>query len=85
MKLLDRLLHRVKPVSPSPLASVPCPHLALVPRWDSAGDMGKEDKASSYTCDVCGRSFAVEEARALRASEAERVQKLAAIKTPPAN
>jgi hypothetical protein len=40
-----------------------CPHTALVPRWDSIQDMGKEDKATSYFCQGCGRSFSPEEAR----------------------
>jgi len=77
MKLLDRLFHRAKPVSPSPGATGPCPHFALVPKWDSVADMGQENKASSYTCDACGQSFTVEEGHALQGSEAERLRQLA--------
>ncbi len=41
----------------------PCPHTALVPRWDSIDDMGKEDRATSYFCQGCERVFSPEEAR----------------------
>jgi hypothetical protein len=41
----------------------PCPHTALVPRWDSIEDMGKEEKATSYFCQGCERTFTVEEAQ----------------------
>ncbi len=78
MKLLDRLFHRAKPEAPPPpSASVTCLHVSLVPKWASVADMGQEDKASNYTCDACGQSFTPEEARALRASEADRLRQLA--------
>jgi hypothetical protein len=48
-------------VSHSEAASL-CPHTALVPRWDSIDDMGKEDKATSYFCQGCERTFSREEA-----------------------
>ena len=51
-----------------------CPHVMLVPRWDSAADIGIEDRASAYLCDSCKRTFAPQEARELRASEAERLR-----------
>ena len=28
----------------------PCPHTAITARWESVADMGKEDKATGYTC-----------------------------------
>ena len=40
-----------------------CPHKALIPRWDSVEDMGKEDRATSYFCEGCERTFTPEEAR----------------------
>jgi hypothetical protein len=43
--------------------STSCPHTALVPRWDSVEDMGKEDKATSYFCQGCERTFTPEEAQ----------------------
>jgi hypothetical protein len=43
--------------------STACPHTALVPRWDSLEDMGKEDKATSYFCQGCEKTFTPEEAR----------------------
>jgi hypothetical protein len=43
--------------------SISCPHTALVPRWDSVEDMGKEDRVTSYFCQGCERSFSPEEAR----------------------
>ena len=43
-----------------------CPHLVLVPRWDSVDDMGDESKASGYRCYACGVSMSLEEARQLK-------------------
>ena len=60
---------------PSTLDVPPCPHTTLVPRWDSVADMGKEDKVTSYTCEGCAQSFTGAEGRALRQTEAERVQR----------
>lgn len=45
------------------LEAPPCPHTAMVPRWDSVEDMGKEDKATSYFCQGCERTFTPDEAR----------------------
>ncbi len=53
----------------------PCLHTALVPRWHSVADMGKEDKVTSYTCEGCQASFTAEEGHTLRATEAARVQR----------
>jgi len=72
MSLLRRITGKDKqtapPQAPEPAAeevpeSVSCPHTALVPRWDSIEDMGKEDKATSYFCQGCERTFTPEEAR----------------------
>ncbi len=53
----------------------PCPHTALVPRWDSVADMGNEAKVTSYTCESCQQHFTAAEGRRLRQTEAERVQR----------
>lgn len=53
----------------------PCPHTVLVPRWDDPADMGKEDRASNFQCQVCGESISPEEALALRATEADRLKR----------
>lgn len=60
---------------PAEEETVPCPHVALEPHWDSAADMGIEDRASRYTCIACGTVFGPEDARRIRATEAERLKK----------
>lgn len=44
----------------------PCPHAALVPRWDAAADIGVEAKATRYLCDACHEEFTPAEAAELR-------------------
>lgn len=51
-----------------------CPHTTLTPRWDSVEDMGNEERVTGYSCQSCGEGFTPAEGRALRQSEAERVQ-----------
>lgn len=53
---------------------VACPHVVLVPQWDSAADMGKTDKVARYTCQSCNSPFSLEEGQRLMAEEAERVR-----------
>lgn len=53
-----------------------CPHSVLIPRWEDMADMGNESRASSFRCDACGEEFTPGEARALRATEAERLRQL---------
>jgi hypothetical protein len=50
-----------------------CPHVTLVPHWDKLADMGINDKASSFICESCGKTFTPEQARELRETEAERL------------
>lgn len=50
-----------------------CPHVALVPRWDNPADIGKTDRATSFSCEGCGQQFSPEEARELRMTEAARI------------
>lgn len=40
---------------------VACPHVVLTPRWDSAADVGHEDRAVGYKCSACGASLTLEE------------------------
>ncbi len=80
MRFLKRLLGR-KDEQPAREAEAPedvCPHVALVPRWDSADDIGKSDRVSSYVCEGCQGSFSREEGDRLQATEAERVRQLEA-------
>lgn len=39
-----------------------CPHLMLVPTWDSPADMGKEAKATGYRCYACAVALTLAEA-----------------------
>ncbi len=61
---------------PSPQAeeNVSCGHGTLIPRWDRAEDMGKEDRITSYTCESCGASLSPAEAREVQAKEEERLR-----------
>ena len=47
----------------SPYQNVVCPHTVLTPRWDSIEDMGKQDRATSFYCQGCDRTFSPDEAR----------------------
>jgi hypothetical protein len=82
MSFLKGLFGRGK--SKAARAEVPaldCPHVTLVPKWDSVQDMGVEDRATSYVCEACQQSFTPEAGRALRAAEAERLKAVAQART----
>jgi hypothetical protein len=84
MGLLDKLLRR----SPEAGTAVEpqersCLHGALIPRWDSVEDMGKEERATSYRCDSCGSEFTPHEVHELRAQALERLRDLS--EAPSAN
>jgi hypothetical protein len=51
-----------------------CPHLALTPRWDSADDIGHEDRASGFVCDACHQTLTLAEAEQSRRSAADRLR-----------
>ena len=75
MGLLDRLLRRKATRGDeqgAEVATPPCSHTAIGPRWDSADDMGDESKATSYRCEACGETFTHEQAERIRAEAAER-------------
>ena len=78
MGILDRLLGR-KQKQPVEEAEVPepvCPHVALVPHWHSADEMGKSDRVSSYACEACHATFSREQGERLLATQTERVRLL---------
>lgn len=52
--------------APSDAPIPECAHGALVPRWESAADMGKSDLISSYYCEGCSTEFSPAEAAAIR-------------------
>jgi hypothetical protein len=52
-----------------------CLHMGLTARWDSVDDMGNEDKATSYVCVTCNAEFTPDEAREIRASQADQLRK----------
>jgi hypothetical protein len=83
MGLLSKLRGRPETTEqPVALEAPPCPHVALLPHWDSLDDMGHEDKAVYFYCDSCGQQFSPDEARALRDTEAERIRDIAATEEP---
>lgn len=51
-----------------------CPHATLIPRWESADEIGREDLASGFRCDACGEEFTPDQAAFLRATEAARIR-----------
>ena len=46
-----------------------CSHTRLAPKWDSAADMGKEDKITRFECESCRRTFSPEEGREIQATQ----------------
>jgi hypothetical protein len=61
MTMLSRIFGRKKEEIPVP----PCPHKALVPRWDEPEDMGRKNLVSLYTCSTCGETFSREQGAAI--------------------
>lgn len=47
---------------PEDVETPPCPHTALVQRWENPEDMGNAELAR-YVCDSCGESFSYDEAK----------------------
>ena len=77
MGVFDKLIGR-KPAAAANTGtaaeSPPCPHTTLAPRWDSAADMGHEDKIAGYDCDSCKQHFTAGQGRDLRRTEAARLK-----------
>jgi len=76
MGWLSKLFGKRTPGATLPPAAELCPHTALVPRWDSAADMGQDDKVTGYTCQACQQTFTAEAGRTLLRTEAERLAQL---------
>ena len=74
MGFLSKILGREKTSARAESAAVVCPHTILLPHWDSIDDMGKEDLATSYSCQACGETFPPDQAKELRRTTAERLQ-----------
>ena len=75
MSFLVKLFGRMKSKSGQEQSiEVECPHTVLVPKWDSPQDIGIEDRAIRFECDVCHKLFTPDEARALRESVVERLR-----------
>ena len=56
------------------VASAECPHTTLTPRWDSADDIGHEDRATAFHCEGCGVMFSQAEAMELRQRAGDRLR-----------
>ncbi len=65
MSLLSRFARPKDDTAATAAVSSECAHHELAPRWDSAADMGKKDKITSFTCGSCKQSFSPEEAERL--------------------
>jgi hypothetical protein len=73
MRLLRRR-HSEPATEEGPRGSA-CEHLVLIPMWDSADDIGRQDRVSRERCEACGAIFSADDAASLRATEAARVQR----------
>lgn len=84
MGFLSRLFGGKKEAPPEEVAAsaAECPHTALVPRWENAGDMGKEELISGYRCEGCGNSFSREEGDQLLKAEEARLRSLETGRAP---
>ena len=66
MRFLDRLFRRT-PADGSTSARTQdeiqavCPHITLIGHWGSVDDVGKDDKATGFTCGTCQTDFSPEE------------------------
>ncbi len=76
MGFFSRLFGRKEeqPTRTSKVAEAACPHTAVIPRWDSADDIGKLDRVTSYLCEGCGVTFSREEGERLHGEAAERLR-----------
>ena len=72
MNLLKKKHHDDKPTVEEP--PTPCAHVTLIPRWDSAADIGHEDRATKFNCEACGATFTPDQAERLRSTETARVR-----------
>lgn len=61
MSLLSKLFPGNQPTD-EPVA---CPHRVLAPSWEHTEDIGHEDRATAFRCEVCGVVLSGEEGRLL--------------------
>jgi hypothetical protein len=74
MGFLDKLFGGSKEKSTTTVIDAPpCPHVVLVPRWDTAGDIGITERASRFVCEACEQVFTPEEAQRLQATAGDRL------------
>jgi hypothetical protein len=74
MGFLDKLFGGSKEKSSTAVVEAPpCPHVVLVPRWDTAADIGITERASRFVCEGCEQVFTPEEARVLQATTSARL------------
>lgn len=77
MGLLDGMLRRASAGNPAGAPVPPtCPHFSLTPRWDSADDVGHEEKVTAFRCEGCGQLFSPDEARYLQTGRSRRLTEL---------
>ncbi len=78
MGLLSKLFGRkpAESATESAPSEVVCLHTSTAPQWDSADDMGHEDRATRFVCGACGETFSPAAFATLRETEAERVRSL---------
>lgn len=76
MAILDRLHRRKREEVPSDVSEeIPvCPHISLLPRWDDAESIGRNDRATYWVCASCEQEFTPEEVLDLRRTQHERLQ-----------
>lgn len=76
MSFINRLLkHQDKHLAEEDRApAAPCAHITLVPHWDCAKDMGKQEKIEWYRCESCNSTLSREEGEHLAAEDADRVR-----------
>ncbi len=75
MGFLNRILHRKEAgASAVGVAEKECPHVALVPHWDSVDDIGINDRIVRYECESCRAAFTREEGEHLQTAGAERLR-----------
>lgn len=65
---------KVQQAKQAEISEAECPHVALIPHWNSADDLGKVEKTSHYVCQACNTSFSREEGERLKAEETERLR-----------
>jgi hypothetical protein len=77
MRLLrKRPDQKAGPEAPSAEQAAACLHVTLSPQWGNLSDMGVEAKASSWKCGSCSETFTPDQAKELRANEAERLKQV---------